>query len=53
PSGRQFDLLERMVEDGPCVDGATGRQEPTVDGLPFITYIQAWEGICEAAGVLF
>ena len=52
PSERQFELLQRMVEEGPGVDGATGRREPTVDGLPFVTCIQAWEGLCEAAGVL-
>ena len=42
---RELDLLETLVEEGPLVDGVTGRQEPTVDGLPFETYIQALEGI--------
>ncbi|QDU78698.1 hypothetical protein Pla110_04020 [Polystyrenella longa] len=36
-------LLERMVEKGPAVDGVTGRPEATVDGLPFLTYIQPWQ----------
>ncbi|MCA9040345.1 MAG: DUF4392 domain-containing protein [Planctomycetaceae bacterium] len=35
-------LLEKMVIEGPAVDGVTGQQEPTVDGLPFLTYIQPW-----------
>ncbi len=38
-------VLEHIVEYGPAVDGVTGRREPTVDGLPFLTYIQPWEGI--------
>ena len=39
-------MLERMVREGPAVDGVTRRQEPTVDGLPFDTYIETWVGIC-------
>jgi D-glutamate cyclase len=35
-------LLERMVIDGPAVDGIARRPSTTVDGLPFATYIQAW-----------
>jgi hypothetical protein len=38
-------VLEEMVEDGPAVDGVTRRREPTVDGLPFLTYIQPWAAI--------
>ncbi len=37
--------LERFVAEGPAVDGITRRREPTVDGLPFGTYIQIWLGI--------
>ncbi len=37
--------LTRMVADGPAIDGCTFRPEPTVDGLPFATYIQPWEHI--------
>ena len=29
-----------MVEEGPLVDGVTGRQEATVDGLSFEDYIE-------------
>lgn len=45
---QQLQLLERMVAEGPAVDGITRLPEPTVDGLPFLTYIQAWEGIQRA-----
>ena len=47
---QQQRVLERMVARGPAVDGVTGRQEPTVDGLPFLTYIQPWEGIRRLLG---
>lgn len=47
-SKQQLQLLERMVAEGPAVDGITRLPEPTVDGLPFLTYIQAWEGIQRA-----
>ncbi len=43
-------VLEHTVEHGPAVDGVTGRQEATVDGLPFLTYIQPWEGIRRLLG---
>ena len=43
-------MLEHIVEHGPAVDGVTGRREPTVDGLPFLTYIQPWEGIRRLLG---
>lgn len=44
-------VLEALVEYGPAVDGLTRRREPTVDGLPFITYIQPWEGIRRMLGL--
>jgi D-glutamate cyclase len=44
-------VLESMVANGPAVDGVTRRREPTVDGLPFLTYIQPWEGIRELLGL--
>lgn len=39
---QQFRILEKLVFSGPAVDGVTRRQEATVDGLPFLTYIQPW-----------
>lgn len=42
---RHREWLEHLVTNGPAVDGVTGRREATVDGLPFLTYIQPWEGI--------
>ncbi|TXT35276.1 MAG: Uncharacterized protein FD138_1422 [Planctomycetota bacterium] len=42
---RHREWLEYLVANGPAVDGVTGRREATVDGLPFLTYIQPWEGI--------
>lgn len=42
---RHHAWLEQLVANGPAVDGVTGRREATVDGLPFLTYIQPWEGI--------
>lgn len=35
-------LLQAAVTGGPAVDGITRRAEPTVDGLPLITYLQPW-----------
>lgn len=49
-SAQQFAVLRHIVEHGPAVDGATARHEPTVDGLPFRTYIQPWEGIRRLLG---
>ncbi len=43
--------LSRMVADGPAIDGCTFRPEPTVDGLPFATYIQPWEHIRRTLGL--
>ncbi len=34
----EFDILERMVEAGPLVDGTTGLTTATVDGLRFEDY---------------
>lgn len=53
PWGRhhQYRQLKHMVEAGPAVDGITARPEPTVDGLPFLTYIQPWEGIRRTLGL--
>jgi len=48
---QQQHVLEQMVQHGPAVDGMTGRQEATVDGLPFLTYIQPWEGIRRLLGL--
>lgn len=50
---RHHAWLEHLVANGPAVDGVTGRREPTVDGLPFLTYIQPWEGILRALGLQF
>lgn len=52
PYGReqQQGALEYLVAHGPAVDGVTRRREATVDGLPFLTYIQPWEGIRHLLG---
>lgn len=47
---RHHEWLEHLVMNGPAVDGVTGRREPTVDGLPFLTYIQPWLGIRRKLG---
>ena len=43
PRQRQFQALEKLVSDGPCVDGITGKREATVDGLSFERFISVWE----------
>ena len=48
---QQRRALERLVADGPAVDGITRLQEPTVDGLPFLTYVQPWEGLRRLMGL--
>jgi hypothetical protein len=48
---QQQAVLEAMVEYGPAVDGVTRRREATVDGLPFLTYIQPWEAIRARLGL--
>jgi hypothetical protein len=39
---RQIDVLERLVKEGPAVDGALRLRQPTVDGLDVDTYLQPW-----------
>lgn len=41
----QLHCLETIVRETLAVDGVTRRHEATVDGLPFLTYIQPWSGI--------
>ncbi len=48
---QQHQALERLVAEGPAVDGITRLPEPTVDGLPFLTYIQPWEGLRRLMGL--
>lgn len=48
---REQMLLEAMVTDGPAVDGVVRAQQATVDGLPFLTYIQPWSGIRRLLGL--
>jgi hypothetical protein len=50
-ANQQREALEQLVKDGPAVDGITRLPEATVDGLPFLTYIQPWEGIRRAVGL--
>lgn len=47
---REEQRLRELVTRGPAVDGVTRLQEPTVDGLPFLTYIQPWEGMRQRLG---
>jgi hypothetical protein len=46
-SKREWGLLRIMVEEGPLVDGVTGRQTVTVDGLSFEDYAEPLRRICE------
>jgi hypothetical protein len=48
---QQQELVEAMVAHGPAVDGVTRRREATVDGLPFLTYIQPWAAIRAKLGL--
>lgn len=50
-SDQQLESLAICVELGPAVDGITRGQTTTVDGLPFLTYIQPWEGIRKLLGL--
>jgi hypothetical protein len=50
-AAQQRRVLEEMVANGPAVDGVTRRHEATVDGIPFATYIQPWEGIRRLLGL--
>lgn len=43
--------LQALVNHGPAVDGVTRLQEPTVDGLPFLTYLQPWETMRTLLGI--
>lgn len=47
----QQQLLEKIVSEAGAVDGVTRRNEPTVDGLPFLTQIQPWIAIRERLGL--
>ncbi len=47
---QQETVLKHMIQHGPAVDGVTRRREPTVDGLPFLTYIQPWLGMRHLLG---
>lgn len=47
---QQLAVLRHLVEHGPAVDGMTARREPTVDSLPFLTYIQPWQGMRRLLG---
>ncbi len=40
-------LLQIMVDAGPLVDGVTGRQTPTIDGLSFERYAEPLLGIAK------
>ena len=42
---RQVEVLERLVAEGPSVDGATRRREATVDGLGMELYLEPWTAI--------
>ncbi len=48
---QQQAALKHLVSSGPAVDGITGQQQPTVDGLPFTTYIQPWQAIRKILGL--
>ncbi|MDB5390410.1 MAG: hypothetical protein JWM11_6056 [Planctomycetaceae bacterium] len=47
---QQEQALQLIVQQGPAVDGVTREQEATVDGLPFLTYIQPWLGMRHLLG---
>jgi len=42
---RQTRVLERLVAEGPAVDGATRLPKATVDGLDLELYFQPWDAI--------
>ena len=44
-------VLEAMVQGGPAVDGVTRRFEPTVDGLPLLTFLQPLHAIRNRLGL--
>lgn len=47
---QQEQALQYIVSNGPAVDGVTRKQEATVDGLPFLTYLQPWLGMRRLLG---
>jgi hypothetical protein len=47
---RERELLELMVQRGPLVDGVSGQQTATVDGLAFERYIKPLEQIGQLFG---
>jgi D-glutamate cyclase len=47
---RERELLELMVKCGPLVDGVSGLQTATVDGLPFERYVKPLEEIGQLFG---
>ena len=47
---QQQAALQDIVQNGPAVDGVTRQQEATVDGLPFLTYLQPWLGMRRLLG---
>jgi hypothetical protein len=50
-SDQQFEVLSKLVGARLAVDGVTREYEPTVDGLPFLTYIQPWNSIRRLLGL--
>lgn len=48
---QQENWLQAIVRDGPMVDGVTRLPQPTVDGLPFATYIQPWDAMRQLLGL--
>ncbi len=42
---RQIHVLQRLVNEGPAVDGATRQREATVDGLSMDLYLEPWSAI--------
>ena len=47
-SDRLEHALTQMVTTGPAIDGCTLQFTPTIDGLPFTTFVQPWEYILTA-----
>ncbi len=43
--------LQALIATGTTVDGVTRLREATVDGLPFLTYIQPWAGMRRVLGL--
>lgn len=49
-AARERQILEAMVCDGPLVDGVTGQQTPTVDGLAWKDYAEPLKKIRDIVG---